>query len=101
MPNASVVETHLVSPDMQLVNVKSESNRFFYGGTAVELSLAYDKVKMIYEIAYNTNDIPSYFVEYFKALINEVLTNANKKLTDYELVSVDQKKTTLRLEQHC
>uniref|UniRef100_UPI0037C19476 AMP-binding protein n=1 Tax=Caedibacter taeniospiralis TaxID=28907 RepID=UPI0037C19476 len=92
MPNVSVVETHLVSPDMQLVNVKSESNRFFYGGTVEKLSLAYDKVKLIYEIAYNTNYIPAYFVEYFKALINEVLTNANRKLTDYELVSVDQKK---------
>ncbi|WP_325063821.1 condensation domain-containing protein [Caedibacter taeniospiralis] len=92
MPNASVVETHLVSPDMQLVNVKSESNRFFYGGIAVELSLVYDKVKMIYEIAYNTNYIPSYFIEYFKFLINEVITNTNKKLSEYELMSIDQKK---------
>jgi surfactin family lipopeptide synthetase A len=95
MPNASIVATHLVSPDMQLSDVKSESNCFFYGGTVEKLSLVYDKVKMIYEIAYNTNYIPSYFIEYFKSLIDEVLTDANKKLSAYELMSSDQKKKIL------
>ncbi|WP_119328509.1 non-ribosomal peptide synthetase [Cysteiniphilum halobium] len=91
-PNISVIETCIFSHPMQLNNLEVKHLEFFYGDKTTTLSFTYDKTALCYEIVYDANYIPNYFIEYFENLINAVLADTDRALSSYELMSTDQKK---------
>ncbi|WP_192877957.1 condensation domain-containing protein, partial [Fastidiosibacter lacustris] len=93
-PNITLVEACMTSPKIN-INDFVCSNSGTYYGQPLTLLFSYESISNSYEISYNQNYIPSYFIEYFKNLVNEVLTNIYRKLSEYELMSIDQKKKLL------
>ncbi|WP_440616521.1 hypothetical protein [Cysteiniphilum sp. 6C5] len=91
-PNISIIETCLLSQPIKLSDLTVNHLEFFYGNKITTLSFAYDKNVLCYEIVYRANYIPSYFIGYFENLINEILASTDKKVSEYELMSIDQKK---------
>ncbi|WP_440671226.1 amino acid adenylation domain-containing protein, partial [Cysteiniphilum sp. 5D8B4] len=93
-PNISVMETLIISPKLMIKDSNCSEFRTYYTDSHT-LFLAYGTTSDYFEVNYNQNHIPNKFIEYFENLINEVLTNTNKKLSDYEVMSIDQKKKLL------
>ncbi len=90
-PNISVMETLIISPKLMIKDSICSEFRTYYAENQT-LFLAYENMSDYFEVKYNQKYIPNYFIEYFENLINEVLTNTDKKLSEYELMSIDQKK---------
>ncbi|WP_170137231.1 MULTISPECIES: non-ribosomal peptide synthetase [Cysteiniphilum] len=90
-PNISMIETCLLSQPIQLSDLTLNHLEFFYGNKITTLSFAYDKNALCYEIIYRENYIPNYFIGYFENLINQILASTDKKISEYELMSIDQK----------
>ncbi|WHN66773.1 non-ribosomal peptide synthetase [Cysteiniphilum sp. QT6929] len=93
-PNITLVEACMTSPKINTIDLDC-SNAGTYYGQAKTILFTYESASNSYELSYNENYIPIYFIEYFENLINEVLTNTDKKLSEYELMSIDQKKKLL------
>ncbi|WP_395947117.1 condensation domain-containing protein [Caedibacter taeniospiralis] len=97
--NITLVEACMTSPQIN-INDFVCSNAGTYYGQPQTILFAYESISDSYELSYNQNYIPNYFIEYFQNLVSRVLTDTTRKLSEYDLMSFDQKKTTLRLEQN-
>ncbi len=91
-PNFSVTETYIIPKELCLKELSSNSLNVFYRNEVDGLMFAYESASVTYEITYNQNYIPNYFIKYFENLINKVLTDTNRKLSEYDLMLIDQKK---------
>ncbi|WP_116964848.1 non-ribosomal peptide synthetase, partial [Fastidiosibacter lacustris] len=94
-PNVSVVETYLLSQEIELSGIELESKNFFYGGKLNTLFFAYDKTSMVYEVSYDTTYIPDYFIQYLEMLLKTVIADSDQPLCHYELIPPEQKKRIL------
>ncbi|WP_395947750.1 amino acid adenylation domain-containing protein, partial [Caedibacter taeniospiralis] len=90
-PTISVMETCISSPSLNIENLICSSFRTYYA-QGQTLLLAYESRSDNYEVKYNQNYIPNYFIEYFENLVSRVLTDTNRRLSEYDLMSIDQKK---------
>ena len=89
--NITLVEARMTSPQIN-INDFVCSNTGTYYGQPKTIMFAYESISDSYELSYNQNYIPNYFIEYFENLVSQVLTDTNRKLSEYDLMSFDQKK---------